>query len=71
MQLYTINTIKIKKNQKDLLLIKKIIIKAIFFLTQCIDYCKTADIICPILSCKDCNVDGLNLNPYENAKAFD
>lgn len=35
------------------------------------DACKVADIICPILSCKDCNTNQINLDPYSNANAFD
>jgi uncharacterized Fe-S cluster-containing MiaB family protein len=38
---------------------------------QLIDLAKCADIICPILSCKSTNIQGMNLNPYEEAKAFD
>lgn len=38
---------------------------------KCLDYCKAADIICPILSCKNCNLDGLALDPVNNANAFD
>ncbi len=30
-----------------------------------------ADIVCPILSCKNCNVEGISVDPFENAKAFD
>jgi len=30
-----------------------------------------ADIVCPVLSCKGCSLEGMNLNPFENAKAFD
>ena len=30
-----------------------------------------ADIICPVLSCKDCKIDGLIKDPHLNAKAFD
>jgi pre-rRNA-processing protein TSR1 len=35
------------------------------------DYCKVADIICPVLSCKDCNAERINLDPYNESKAFD
>ncbi len=35
-----------------------------------LDFCKVADIICPILSCKNVNLDNLNLDPYNNANAF-
>ncbi|EGR34439.1 ribosome biogenesis protein, putative [Ichthyophthirius multifiliis] len=35
-----------------------------------LDYCKVADIICPVLSCKDTNLEKLNLDPYNNANAF-
>lgn len=35
------------------------------------NYAKVADVICPILSCKETNVEGLALDPFENAKAFD
>ena len=38
---------------------------------QLIDLAKCADIICPILSCKSTNTQGMNLNPYEEGKAFD
>ena len=30
-----------------------------------------ADIVCPILSCKDCDVEGVNQNPYEKSNSFD
>lgn len=33
--------------------------------SQLIDLAKCADIICPILSCKSTNTQGMNLNPYE------
>lgn len=36
-----------------------------------LDYAKVADVIVPVLSCKQTNLEGMNLNPYENAKAFD
>lgn len=35
------------------------------------DYSKVADIICPVLSCKDCNADRINLDPYSQSNAFD
>jgi len=35
------------------------------------DACKVADIICPVLSCKDCQTNQINLDPYSNANAFD
>ncbi|EAR91270.3 carboxy-terminal domain transketolase (macronuclear) [Tetrahymena thermophila SB210] len=35
------------------------------------DFCKIADIVCPVLSCKDANLEKLNLDPYNNANAFD
>lgn len=37
----------------------------------CLDFAKVADIICPVLSCKDCIIDGLIKDPHSNAKAFD
>lgn len=37
----------------------------------CLDFAKVADIICPVLSCKDCQIDGLVKDPHSNAKAFD
>lgn len=36
-----------------------------------LDFCKVADIVCPVLSCKDTNLEKLNLDPYNNANAFD
>jgi pre-rRNA-processing protein TSR1 len=36
-----------------------------------LDYGKVADIICPVLSCKDCKVDKLNLDPYIESNAYD
>lgn len=38
---------------------------------NCLDFGKVADIICPVLSCKDCNIEGLVKDPHSNAKAFD
>lgn len=38
---------------------------------QLIDLAKCADIICPILSCKSTNTQGMNLDPYIEGKAFD
>lgn len=32
-----------------------------------LDACKIADIICPVLSCKNANVEGLALDPTKNA----
>lgn len=36
-----------------------------------LDFCKIADIVCPVLSCRDTNIEKLNLDPYNNANAFD
>jgi len=36
-----------------------------------LDYCKAADIICAVLSCKNADQSNILLNPFENAKAFD
>jgi pyruvate dehydrogenase E1 component beta subunit/pre-rRNA-processing protein TSR1 len=36
-----------------------------------LDFCKVADIICPILSCKDCDVEKVALDPYDNSHSFD
>lgn len=30
-----------------------------------LDICKVADIICPILSCRECNFEKMALDPYE------
>lgn len=38
---------------------------------SCMDFAKVADIICPVLSCKDCKIEGLIKDPHSNAKAFD
>ena len=38
---------------------------------KALDYCKVADIVCPILSCRDCEVDKINLDPHGSARAFD
>jgi pre-rRNA-processing protein TSR1 len=38
---------------------------------QLIDLAKCADIICPVLSCKETNPQGMNLDPYSEGKAFD
>lgn len=38
---------------------------------SCLDFAKVADIICPVLSCKDCKIEGLIKDPHSNAKAFD
>lgn len=35
------------------------------------DLIKCADIICPVLSCKSTNTQAMNLDPYEQGKAFD
>jgi pyruvate dehydrogenase E1 component beta subunit/pre-rRNA-processing protein TSR1 len=35
------------------------------------DICKAAEIVCPILSCRDCDVGSVALDPFKNAKAFD
>jgi pre-rRNA-processing protein TSR1 len=35
------------------------------------DVCKVADIIIPLLSCKLCEVNQINQNPFEKANAFD
>lgn len=40
-------------------------------ISQLIDLAKCADIICPILSCKSTNTQGMNLDPYAEGKAFD
>lgn len=40
-------------------------------LQTALDLCKVADIVCPILSCAECHSDKTNLNPYDNANAFD
>ena len=36
-----------------------------------LDFCKVADIVCPILSCRDCDVENVALNPYEKSNSFD
>ena len=36
-----------------------------------LDYAKVADLIVPVLSCKEANIEGMALNPFNNAKAFD
>jgi len=36
-----------------------------------LDYCKVADVICPILSCKNCDVDKVALDPYYSSNSFD
>ena len=38
---------------------------------SCLDFAKIADIICPVLSCKDCVIDGLIKDPHSNSRAFD
>lgn len=38
---------------------------------SCLDFAKIADIICPVLSCKDCVIDGLIKDPHSNARSFD
>lgn len=38
---------------------------------QLIDLAKCADVICPVLSCKSTNTQGMNLDPYAEGKAFD
>ena len=38
---------------------------------QLMDLAKCADIICPVLSCKSTNTQGMNLDPYIEGKAFD
>ena len=35
------------------------------------DFAKVADIICPIMSCKDCEIENVSLNPYEKSHSFD
>ena len=36
-----------------------------------LDYAKVADIIVPVLSCKQTNIQGMTLNPFDDGKAFD
>lgn len=36
-----------------------------------LDYAKVADVIVPVLSCKQTNLEGMTLKPFEDAKAFD
>ena len=38
---------------------------------QLMDLAKCADIICPVLSCKSTNTQGMNLDPHESGRAFD
>ncbi|CAK68130.1 unnamed protein product (macronuclear) [Paramecium tetraurelia] len=38
---------------------------------QILDACKVADIVCPVLSCRDCNTNTISLDPHSNANAFD
>ena len=38
---------------------------------QLMDLAKCADIICPVLSCKSTNTQGMNLDPHVSGKAFD
>jgi pre-rRNA-processing protein TSR1 len=40
-------------------------------ISQLIDLAKCADIICPVLSCKSTNTQGMNLDPFIEGKAFD
>lgn len=40
-------------------------------LTQFLDYCKVADVVCIVLSCKDADTKSLTLDPHLYAKAFD
>lgn len=35
------------------------------------DLIKCADLICPVLSCKSTNVQGMQLDPHEKGGAFD
>jgi hypothetical protein len=36
-----------------------------------LDYCKVADLIVPVLSCRSTNTQGLVLDPYSSSRAFD
>jgi pyruvate dehydrogenase E1 component beta subunit/pre-rRNA-processing protein TSR1 len=35
------------------------------------DIIKCADIICPVLSCRSTNIQGMQLDPHEKGGAFD
>jgi len=36
-----------------------------------LDYCKIADIVCVVLSCKDADQSSVLLDPFAHARAFD
>jgi len=38
---------------------------------QLMDLAKCCDIVCPVLSCKATNTQGMNLDPHLQGKAFD
>lgn len=38
---------------------------------EAVDLCKVADIICPVLSCRNTNAQRLALDPSQHARAFD
>lgn len=40
-------------------------------LESLMDIIKCSDIICPVLSCKSTNVQGMQLDPHEKGGAFD